>query len=255
LDRPRHDGADDAIDAIPAFRAHPGSDDGGAEQGPPEGKTSTGPEEEGVAAQGAEEGEEDAAACEGSRAREAQAQAGTPAPPLADLDDTPREWLRRSRGTFFTATKGSVVRCWWLTLLLGACAGPGTGGGDLQGEITALLAHSAAAWTGGDLDGFMSDYARDSLTSYISGGHVQYGWQPLYDRYRTAYFAPGKSHDSLSFGEVHARLLAPSVALCTARFALHRGDSVVASGPFTLILARRGGRWVIVHDHTSADPK
>jgi len=118
-----------------------------------------------------------------------------------------------------------------------------------------LLAHSAAAWTRGDLDGFMSDYARDSLTSYISRGHVQYGWQPLYDRYKTAYFAPGKSHDSLSFGEAHVRLLAPGVALCTARFALHRGDSAVASGPFTLILAQRGGRWVIVHDHTSADPK
>ena len=38
-------------------------------------------------------------------------------------------------------------------------------------------------------------------------------------------------------------------------FALHRGDSLIASGPFTLILERRGDRWLIVHDHTSADPR
>jgi len=30
---------------------------------------------------------------------------------------------------------------------------------------------------------------------------------------------------------------------------------VTASGPFTLILQKRGARWQILHDHTSADPK
>ncbi|PYP10604.1 MAG: DUF4440 domain-containing protein, partial [Gemmatimonadetes bacterium] len=42
-----------------------------------------------------------------------------------------------------------------------------------------MLERSAGDWNRGDLAGFMSDYARDSLTSYVSGGHVQYGWQPL----------------------------------------------------------------------------
>ena len=145
----------------------------------------------------------------------------------------------------------------WCVLgaLLGACAGPQGARGDPQREIGALLAHGAAAWNRGDLAGFMSDYARDSLTSYFASGHVQYGWQPLYDRYQRAYFAPGKSHDSLSFDEARVRILAPGLAFCTARFALHRGDSLIASGPFTLILERRGDRWLIVHDHTSADPK
>ena len=45
------------------------------------------------------------------------------------------------------------------------------------------------------------------------------------------------------------------LALCTARFALHSGGAVVASGPFTLILQKRGDRWQILHDHTSSDPK
>lgn len=118
-----------------------------------------------------------------------------------------------------------------------------------------MLGRSAAAWNRGDLGGFMNDYARDSLTSYVTGGHVQYGWQPLYDRYQAAYFAPGKSRDSLTFDDVRVRPLTTDLALCTARFALHRGPQLIASGPFTLILAKRDDRWFIIHDHTSSDPK
>src|SRR2546421_12952631 len=98
-------------------------------------------------------------------------------------------------------------------------------------------------------------YARDSLTSYVTGGHVQYGWQPLYDHYQATYFAPGKTRDSLTFEEVRVRPLTLDLALCTAGFALHSGGAVVASGPFTLILQKRGDRWQILHDHTSSDSK
>src|SRR5438309_839097 len=122
-------------------------------------------------------------------------------------------------------------------------------------KIAAMLERSARDWNRGDLAGFMSDYAQDSLTSYLSLGHVQYGWQPLYDHYRTMYFAPGKRRDSLAFAEVRVRPLTLDLALCTARFRLSRGDSVTASGPFTLVLQKRGDRWLILHDHTSADAK
>ncbi|MGH7672257.1 MAG: YybH family protein [Gemmatimonadales bacterium] len=118
-----------------------------------------------------------------------------------------------------------------------------------------MLERSAGDWNRGDLAGFMSDYARDSLTGYVSGGHVQYGWQPLYDRYQATYFAPGKSRDSLAFEEIRVRALTPDFAYATARFKLVRGASVVASGPFTLVLQRQGDRWRILHDHTSADPQ
>jgi ketosteroid isomerase-like protein len=137
---------------------------------------------------------------------------------------------------------------------LAACAAPGAPPGDPQREIGEMLARSAGAWNRGDLATFMDDYARDSLTSFLARGRVQYGWQPLYDRYQAAFFAPGRSRDSLSFHDLRVRPLGPAFAFATARFALHRGDSLVASGPFTLVLERRGGRWLILHDHTSADP-
>ncbi|HEV2669913.1 MAG TPA: nuclear transport factor 2 family protein [Gemmatimonadales bacterium] len=140
-------------------------------------------------------------------------------------------------------------------LIAAACSAPREQLGDPPKEIAALLQRSAADWNHGDLAGFMSDYANDSLTSYMAGGHVQYGWHALYDRYQANYFAPGKSRDSLSFNELHVRVLTPDFAYATARFTLSRRDSVVASGPFTLILQRQGERWRILHDHTSADPK
>jgi len=117
-----------------------------------------------------------------------------------------------------------------------------------------MLNASAATWNRGDLDGFMNDYARDSV-SYIARGHAAQGWQRLYDGYRKAFFDPGKHSDSLTFDEIQVHVLSPTAAFCTARFALHRRDSVVGSGPFTLILEKRGGRWYIIHDHTTADTK
>lgn len=138
---------------------------------------------------------------------------------------------------------------------IAACSAPKQRLGDPQQEIGAMLQRSASDWNRGDLAGFMSDYANDSLTSYVAGAHVQYGWQPLFDRYQQNYFAPGKARDSLSFDELRVRALTLDLAYATARFKLSRGDSVVASGPFTIVLQRRGDRWHILHDHTSSDPK
>lgn len=137
---------------------------------------------------------------------------------------------------------------------LAACAAPAVPRGDPNGEIAAMLDRAAGDFNRGDLDGFMSDYARDSLTSYVSGGRVLYGWQPLYDRYRERFFGPRQSRDSLAFSDLRVRPLTTDLAYATARFALHRGDSIVASGPFTLVLHKRGERWQILHDHTSSDP-
>lgn len=144
---------------------------------------------------------------------------------------------------------------WCVGLAVTACAAPPVRQGNPPEEVAAMLQRSAADWNRGDLEGFMSDYARDSLTSYVSGARVLYGWQPLHDRYHATYFAPGKSRDSLAFEHVRVRALTPDFAYATARFKLLRRDSVVASGPFTLVVQKQGTQWRILHDHTSADPK
>src|SRR5438132_11783514 len=125
--------------------------------------------------------------------------------------------LRRSRGAFqssFIPQSRSMGRAWYLVLAMAACSAPKVPLGDPQAEIAAMLQQSAADWNRGDLAGFMGDYAKDSLTSYVSGGHLQYGWQKLYDRYQTTYFAPGKLRDSLTFDEVRVRPLTLALALC-----------------------------------------
>jgi len=136
-------------------------------------------------------------------------------------------------------------------LAAAGCARPAAAP-DPTAEITAMLARSAEAWNAGDLDGFMSDYAADSTTSFMSGGRPRYG----YDWIRSVYaprFEPGAQRDSLHFENVAARALGPDYAMATARFVLAHGDSITGSGPFTLVLQRIDGRWKILHDHTSGD--
>jgi beta-aspartyl-peptidase (threonine type) len=123
---------------------------------------------------------------------------------------------------------------------------------ELTATITTQFAKSAEAWNRGDLDAFVSDYANDSLTSFVSGGHLQRGYGWIREHYQPR-FLPGATRDSLRFEEFNVRPLAPDVALVTARYVLYRGGQTAASGPFTLILERRPEGWKILHDHTSSD--
>ena len=120
--------------------------------------------------------------------------------------------------------------------------------------LTAQLARAAADWNRGDLDGFLSDYAPESTTTYVDGFRPRGGIDFIRKSY-ARYFAPGATRDSLYFEELEARPLSPTLALVTARFFLQRADSVTASGPFTLVMERRPEGWKILHDHTSSDPR
>jgi beta-aspartyl-peptidase (threonine type) len=117
-------------------------------------------------------------------------------------------------------------------------------------EIRALLDQSARAWNAGDLDGFLITYARDSATTFLTATSLTRGFDAVRERY-AARFEPGAARDSLRFTEVDVRGLCPDWAWATARYVLTRGDSVTATGPFTVILARRPEGWRMVHDHTS----
>src|SRR5207249_4491414 len=64
----------------------------------------------------------------------------------------------------------SAMRGVWCVMIVAACTAPPSA--SPQADITAMLARSASDWNRGDLAGFMSDYAHDSLTSYVSGSEV-----------------------------------------------------------------------------------
>src|SRR2546422_11446362 len=97
--------------------------------------------------------------------------------------------LRRSRGALqsgFIPQSRSMCRAWYLVLAVAACSAPKVPLGDPQAEIAAMLVRSAADWNRGDLAGFMGDYAKDSMTSYVRSEERRVGkecrsrWSPYH---------------------------------------------------------------------------
>jgi ketosteroid isomerase-like protein len=124
----------------------------------------------------------------------------------------------------------------------------------LTREMVTQLERSAHDWNRGDLEGFLSDYAAESTTTFIDGRRARHGIDFIRSNYAPR-FAPGARRDSLHFEEVEVRPLSPTLALVTARFILQRAGSTTASGPFTLLMERRPQGWKILHDHSSSDPR
>ena len=121
-------------------------------------------------------------------------------------------------------------------------------------EMAGQLDRAAADWNRGNLEGFLSDYAPDSTTTFVDGRRTRHGFDFIRNNYAPR-FAPGARRDSLHFEEVEARRLSPTLALVTARFILQRGGVISSSGPFTLVMERRSEGWRILHDHSSSDPR
>lgn len=118
----------------------------------------------------------------------------------------------------------------------------------VRAAFAALLAHGAAAWNAGDLDGFMSDYTGDA--TFVTARGVVRGRAAIRALYAPR-FAPGARRDSLHFEQIEVDVLSADAANGIAFYVLMRGDSVTARGPTSLVLRRAAGRWWIAHDHSS----
>jgi uncharacterized protein (TIGR02246 family) len=121
---------------------------------------------------------------------------------------------------------------------------------DPTPELERLLQLSARAWNAGDLEGFLITYARDSATTFVTSRGLIYGFAAIRGRY-AGRFEAGAERDSLSFTGLTVRMLGPDHVLSTARYTLTRGDSLTATGPFTVVWERRPEGWRMIHDHTS----
>lgn len=165
---------------------------------------------------------------------------------------------RRSGGTGAgrrTGARAAALAGVVLGLGLGACRIEVQEDQELGLEPYAIrmLEESAAAWNRGDLEGFLSDYADVPTTTYVGSRGLVTGLEGIRAVYAPA-FAPGAARDSLRFEDARVRSLPPLAGIVTARWVLHAGDEVTASGPTTLVVRRLGSGWKIVHDHSSSDP-
>lgn len=122
-----------------------------------------------------------------------------------------------------------------------------------RAAVQAALDASAAAWSAGDLDRFMTLYEDSLETVYIGGGHVVRGYSAIRDMYASR-FGGGSAAamGQLSLEILDFRLPDRNHAFVVGRFHLHReaasgGD---ASGLTTLLLHRTSDGWRIIADHS-----
>ncbi len=119
--------------------------------------------------------------------------------------------------------------------------------------VQSALDVSAAAWSAGDLDRFMTVYENAPDTVYVGGGKMVRGYKAIHDMY-AARFGGGSA---AAMGQLTLEILdfrSPDRdhAFVVGRFHLHRdaasgGD---ASGLTTLLFHRTSAGWLIVADHS-----
>lgn len=147
-----------------------------------------------------------------------------------------------------------------LLFLMMICAGtavfaqPAT---DESAAIKAVLAAQADAWNRGDVPTFMQGYEDSDATTFV-GATVRKGYQPILERYRTAYANPAQM-GKLTFSNIEVRLLpgtcgAVDYAVVTGNFHLDRtarGTQTKDDGIFSLVFHKGPNGWKITLDHSS----
>ncbi len=117
-------------------------------------------------------------------------------------------------------------------------------------EICEILHAQQRAWNRGDIDGFMSGYARSRSTIFVSEDTVTRGWQTVRNRYQKKY-SDREKMGTLTFSDLEITPLGPSAAIVIGRWQLKRKIDK-PHGRFTLVFRHLTEGWRIVHDHTSA---
>ncbi len=126
-------------------------------------------------------------------------------------------------------------------------------------SVEALLREQAAAWTRGDLDGFVAHYAADAR--FVTADGVTVGRDAVLARYRKRY-ASKDAMGTLTLEPLHVRdIWGPEVSAlgdaeagnvhavsAVARWSLERTGQPKATGLTLLVFRREGGKWWVVED-------
>jgi len=135
-------------------------------------------------------------------------------------------------------------------LLLAVLWVPAAFGADAVAEITAMLHEQDAAWTRGDLDGFMKPYDDTGELAFMTSDGPLRSYQALKERYEKRYKTGANDFGKLTFSDLQVELLAPDVARAYGKWMVEQKDKTL-SGWFTLILKKTATGWKIIHDHSS----
>lgn len=122
---------------------------------------------------------------------------------------------------------------------------------EAEATILAVMDAQVEAWNEGKIRTFMDGYAHTDSLLFLSGGNVRRGWEEAYYAYVRNY-PDCDAMGTLSFSELSVRVLSDSYALVHGRWRLEREDDS-PGGLFTLLFAKEGQDWRIVHDHTSSE--
>ena len=119
--------------------------------------------------------------------------------------------------------------------------------------VAAVLDRSAAAWTRGDLDGFMACYEDGLETTYIRPDGPVRGAAAVRAMYAARFKTGGHGMGRLTTNLLDVRPLGADYALVTGRYRLERvtAEGGDAQGVFTLVFHRSTAGWRIISDHTS----
>ena len=120
----------------------------------------------------------------------------------------------------------------------------------IKDQVISVIKKSEQDWNEGSIESFMGSYLRSDSLRFASGGSVNYGWQPVLERYKQRYqdkAAMGK----LTFSELDITVISNDAAIVFGRFTLER-ENDQPTGLFTLLFRKTKDGWRIVHDHTSS---
>ena len=120
---------------------------------------------------------------------------------------------------------------------------------SVERELEQIVHRQSEAWNKGDIAEFMSAYWNDERLTFSSSGKTQRGWKATYENYRKNY-PDRETMGKLTFTDLEAQELSPTAMLMLGTWQLERATPV--GGNFSLVWKRIDGKWLIVHDHSSA---
>lgn len=121
----------------------------------------------------------------------------------------------------------------------------------IKQQVISVIKKSEQDWNEGSIESFMESYLRSDSLRFASGGSINYGWQPVLERYKQRYQNKA-AMGHLTFSELHITVISADAALVFGRYTLER-ENDEPTGLFTLLFRKTADGWLIVHDHTSSE--